>query len=334
MAKKTLPVAHPPIVCFLHHAYPLSIIFTHKETLPWFYSNYIQLFYYIEDDYFHLNFFTPHIYPHLKLYILDIDLFSNVIKRDIIQFLIDCISNDIYIYTFLDDYYVPGRKAYKKYHNKHDNFIFGYNLEEQYFDIAGFVDFNYSTSTIGFDELKMAFLSPSQPDAINLYKYKDKNSIYEFDKGLVADYIYDYLFANDTSRRLKIINNPLDYKHLVWGVRIYEGMSQYIDMLLQKKVEMNIVPFHILYEHKKCMRMRIEYMIENEYLDEIDEIRDFYLSFEEDTLSLRNLVLKAILGDTETAYKRIKERFHLVLKEMVPKEEAVLKLLLQRLTQE
>ncbi len=328
---KRLPISTPPIVSYLHHAYPLSIISAHEETLPWFYSNYIQLFYYFRDGYFHMNFFMPwNLFPSILTSNIDNNLFTNVVKRDIAQFLIDCIDNDIYVYVFIDEYYVPGRRAFEEYHFKHDNFIFGYNLEKQYFDITGFKNFTYGSSTIGFNQLERAFSSPGKPDELTLYQYR--NTTFEFDKELVAEYIHDYLYAENTFKRLRMIYSPLVYGHLSWGLRVYDGMSQYIEILMRKESKINYIPFHVLYEHKKCMRMRVEYMIKNDYLTNLDELLDFYLSFEKETLILRNLVLKSILDGTETTHKKIKERYLLLLKNMVPQEEALLKQLLHKLT--
>lgn len=328
--KKILPVATPPIVSYLHHAYPLSITFTREETLPWFYSNFVQLYYCFQEDYFKMNFFAPeNIFPLILATYIDHKLFSRVIKQDIIQFLVDCIDNDIYIYTYLDEYYVPGRKSFGQVHFKHDTFIFGYDLEERYFNIAGFSHYTYNTSTISFDALKTAFLYPGPPDDIHLYQWK--NTVYEFDKELLRDYIYDYLHANNTFTRLRIIDSPFKYKHLVWGLRVYDGLVQYIEMLSEKAPgRRDIIPFHVLYEHKKCMRMRLEYIKKEGYLDNIDDILNTYLSFEEKALVFRNLALKCAVAGTNI--EKIKNRLLSILQNMKPKEEQVLKLLLQKLS--
>ena len=111
---KILPIAEPPVRCFLYDAYPLSILATHTEYLPWFYSNYIQICCYknfIERDEVFLEFFGPNQACHspwLKSQRLSRDaILKN--KVDIVEFIISNIDNNYYFYGFASAYFIPNR---------------------------------------------------------------------------------------------------------------------------------------------------------------------------------------------------------------------------------
>ena len=65
-----LPInAIPPVIGKLRHAYPLSILSVNDAYLPWFHSNFIQLFWPRARGFPHatLDFFYPPQYPSLPL---------------------------------------------------------------------------------------------------------------------------------------------------------------------------------------------------------------------------------------------------------------------------
>ncbi len=41
--RRLLPLSTPPLMGYLHHAFPLSILAGKRPFLPWLYSQYIQL---------------------------------------------------------------------------------------------------------------------------------------------------------------------------------------------------------------------------------------------------------------------------------------------------
>jgi hypothetical protein len=49
---------------------------------------------------------------------------------------------------------------------------------------------------------------------------------------------------------------------------------------------------HLLWEHKKTMVSRIEYLIENKYLDNSSEILTTYIELQNTAIQIRNIILK------------------------------------------
>lgn len=75
---KKLELSNPPIKVFLNHAYILSVLLNDTKSLPWFYSNYIQIYFFKKiDGNLNLNFYignmTKYFYniPFLEVRTLD-----------------------------------------------------------------------------------------------------------------------------------------------------------------------------------------------------------------------------------------------------------------------
>ncbi len=105
-----LPMAESPIVGFQHIAYALSIILNDKESLPWYYSNYIQLVSgnsFATPMTFYPNWFDANPLLYIQTFKKEIMKFGNI---DIHSFIKDCIDNKTYFYSAFDEFYVPRRR--------------------------------------------------------------------------------------------------------------------------------------------------------------------------------------------------------------------------------
>jgi hypothetical protein len=274
MTSNELSVPQPPLISLLHHAYPLTAAQVHKDFLAWFYSNYIQLEY--DLDNLRLNFFTNIILgncvlcPILDYKILDLE-FLHLSHIDIIDFIVDSINMGYYVTTYLDEYFVPKRNAYQNHHNRHDTMIFGYDLNNKVLKIMGFdKKQHYCASNISFSEFGDSYAGciDKTTDVI-LFKAKDEFSYepsYKFDIINIINLLEDYLFSADTCERLRIIKNPKE--GFTYGISVYKELIRYFQFVIENKIGLgDVKPLHLLWEHKKCMVSRIEYLIENNYID-------------------------------------------------------------------
>lgn len=134
MNSNSLPVSYPIVSTYPKHAIPFSILSQNQDFLPWFYSNYIQIKCsktfmknYPSDAF---DFFTiyPEFYenPSLQSERLSNTTILNL-QSDIIKFIIDCIDMGYYLYTHVNEYYLPNTHAFKKFNNPHAILIYGYN---------------------------------------------------------------------------------------------------------------------------------------------------------------------------------------------------------------
>lgn len=333
MIRNELQVVQPPVISYLHHAYPLTAAQTHEDFFAWFYSNYIQLEYDVNCS--RLNFFTNvvcgnSIYiPILDYRILDLE-FLSVSHIDTISFIVDSINMGYYVTTYLDEYYIPERFSYKKFHFRHDIMIFGYDLDKRIFKIIGFNDKQqYTTSCLSFSEFEDSYAnSIDKRNDVILFKAKDSSSYepsFSFDIVNVINLLEDYYFSRDTSERLRIYNNPK--KDFIYGMSVYNELKKYYKAIIEKDdKELNIIHLHLLWEHKKCMVSRIKYLISNSYISNND-ILDEYISLENSALSLRNILIKYfVIKD-----KKYLERIIAGLGKMQSTEEGLISSLIEQL---
>jgi hypothetical protein len=273
MAKiKQLPInTNPQITGYSSHAKTLAILSTDEHYLEWFLSNYIQLSAKKEFVIGGLNLdFYMGPAKDFNFYINNPWLFSQVIRKDIINtfsehitnFIIQSIDLGYYVDIHLDQFYIPGLRGYQAFHFNHDNLIFGYNLLDRTFDAMGYKP-AYSDLKITFDDFEIAYRHcPVELwyKVIYLYHYEkirpgSQGDVYRFNMDLFVDSIKDYLFSKNSSEKFAMFDivNPEN----AFGIEIYK----YLTINLQSgNYWRDIRPLHILWEHKKCMLNKIEYL--------------------------------------------------------------------------
>lgn len=299
MYNNVLPLSKPPILGYVHHAYPLTAAMAHKDFCHWFCSNYIQLQYCLVDC--TLNFFTyvicgNSIYiPIVDYKLLDSEyLYKSGIK--VIEFIVNSINMGYYVTMYVDEFFVPERISYKRRHFRHEVMVFGYNLEERILKIVGYTDMGvYSESNITFSAFEESYMSSiSKQNDVILFKAKDDlsyQSSFDFDIKNVKDLLQDYLLSRDTSDRLRIFGNPKK-KH-VYGLNIYKEIIKNFKSVITNNTQWcDRRILHLLWEHKKAMVCRIEYLIDNKYINNRNELLSVYNEIQNAALLLRNKALK------------------------------------------
>lgn len=271
------------INCYLFNAYYLCILLAYDNMYPWFYENYIQL-------YFNAN--KPVNFNDKKEVWLDFyggwtearkmleceekkkAFFYNV---DIIKYIEDSIDSNTYVYTYIDEYYT---KEFNKQHFTHDIFIYGYdNIKKELLVIGFDNNADFTNLTIGLDAFEKAFSS-----GLNLSRTFDEennncgiNDFYciniKMRYGLDYNYTFkpnnfmrnlnDYLYSIDSSKRESSSADVFDSYILpgnTFGINIYNDLLDYIK---NEKTFLDYRPFHTLYEHKYSIYERMLYIQEN-----------------------------------------------------------------------
>ncbi len=295
-----LELHNPPINCYLHHAYPLTVAMSHKDFNAWFYSNYIQLEYFINGN--TLNFLTypisgfSSLCPLLDYERLDLEFIykSNINVIDLIK---NSISLGYYVMTYTDEYYIPDRISYeRKIHFRHEIMIYGFDSDKSVFNVIGFnKELKYSPSCVSFSEFETSYLnSINKTNDFILMKAKDSKSYrpsYEFDIVNVKNLLTDYLFSKNTSENFRLIGKP---NNGICGISVYDELIKYYQNILNDdsgKV-CDIKHFHLLYEHKKAMVSRLEYLAENKYINSNNDITSIFGELEKKSLNMRNIIMK------------------------------------------
>lgn len=311
-----LPITKPPIISYQVLAFPLSILFSFQEFLPWFYSNYIQLVCYDND--FNLNdigfnFFKKDMYsdyPCMKVKgipISKVDKYFNYLHcnsvRDFIKL---CIRNQYYILTYVNKRYIPGTEAYMKYDFNHDTFVYGYNDDENLVYLLGFDNSHtFREMSVSFDDFIMAYTSCKHyPDnRFILYKKKSKVDC-QLDIVDIYHSIQDFLLSRNSLARYNP-NNPTSIP-FQWGMNTYLHLKKYLLYLSAKGMHADIRPFTVIREHKKCMCLRIKYLYDHGYIhdnlcmekyDELSDISNLILSLAiKYNVTLQTPLIDKILG--------------------------------------
>lgn len=340
MAIITLPITTPPIVGLQYHAYSLSALLSYKKFYPWFYSHYIQVF--CIDD-------SEHITPYYNFY--SINFWDNGIPYiscnhltdqktiidnniDLTKLVMRYIDRKWYAYIEIDDFYIPFRRHYKKRHFSHDIFIYGYDTEKECFCTAGFNDNReYSYNSLSYEDFNESYIRNvgSMIDIddggnkfIRFFKILEEQDC-EFDVVLVKELITDYLNSTDTSKKLRIFRTPPCNR--VYGLGTYDVLKRYLNSLMEGKAYYDIRPIHLFWEHKKCMVMRVKYMIENNIIKNGIPICGEFEEIEKKALFLRNNMLKYQV----TRNKHIIEHMGNLLSEIRDKEQEGLSKLLMHI---
>jgi hypothetical protein len=310
---KLLPIdLHPPIKGGLHFAYPLSILGVHEAYIPWLHSHFIQLFCHADfpnHDFFSIYFHTAYpflICPLLDVQWLDRGLVSDK-PEDLVRFAIDCIDRDFYVQLFADEFFIPNRGVYKKYHFVHDTLISGYDASTEELQIVGYDSRGrYTTTRVGFSAMAQALAAVDQlPPEEQHFRFHKlwlarylKEEKCNFDRTLVIEQLRDFLASRNSSERLRMVNSPEEVgSHrervpLVYGLETFRCLGRFLHLLGRGECDFDPRPFHWYWEHKKCMLARLEFMEQNLYIDSEQPISPRYRTIYEDARTLRMMLLK------------------------------------------
>ncbi|MEN6316086.1 MAG: hypothetical protein ABFD25_17785 [Clostridiaceae bacterium] len=337
MKAKQLPFKTPPIIGYQSYAFPLGIAANYNNYLPWLYSNYIQLkcaSNFLERRDLWFDFLDGNVYggiPFLEYDCYVKDDFS-CSYDDLVDFIIESINRNSYIYTFVDLFYIPNTFGYQQSHFTHDILVLGYNLSENtlmigHFDIKG----SFSIFNISMIDFHRAFMSlECEQKFVILLKMKDENFICNLDIDHIKEMLTDYLLSNEPSSRLGMdfifqntyhsneafINMSTYYDEVItkmkpdriYGLKVYDYLTQYIDCFSgNKELDFDIRPIHILWEHKKCMIMRLQYMYSNGYFtNKANSFFEIYRQIEQKALALRNTSIKYNITKNSQLLNRLK----------------------------
>jgi len=310
--KKILPIKYPPITTYLSHGYNLSALMNYEEFLPWFYTNYIHLKCLKEltqELVCDLNFYFPdgldylQRIPFVKSQLLYKDIMS-VLGCNIVSFLKDAISEGYYICTFVDEYYIPGKYIYQKKNNSHRILIYGFDDDLNIFNACGWENQVFRIDEIvSYNDFSAAFESDHNKDILLSNRgtlcFKIENNFYnvhqyKLDIGYIYQALNEYLFSKNTSENFGVYSNKLDSTKYSFGMNAYNEFINYLHKLVDKQANPSHIAVNIIWEHKKCMLLRINYLKEMGYITN-NIVVNSYKEVEKKAQICRNLMLKYLM---------------------------------------
>ncbi|MFD2327980.1 hypothetical protein ACFSR7_01870 [Cohnella sp. GCM10020058] len=290
-----LPTRTPPIVLYLYHAYPLSIIFTQEDKiLPWFYSNFLQIScrYDSKNDEKWFDFDSYQLPPNLSAEVHTRNYLKHAINGSI-ETLFDLIDQSKYIYTFLNEYYTKGNRNFNKRHVSHDILIHGYNKTEGYLICSGFYNRIYNDNMIIPIDLFVASIMDDEC----FYPYHNHVTFYSLDRNEEINFDLKKVM-NDTMNYINSIgdsssNSPTQSS--IYGINVYNSLINRSSEFLDKGF-LDIRPYHLFFEHKNTLNSRLSYMFTNKIISFDKRLYDHSNNLKNAIAVIRNLALKVSLS--------------------------------------
>ncbi|MFZ5989710.1 MAG: hypothetical protein ACOYWZ_21660 [Bacillota bacterium] len=342
MAKKQLKVViQKNINNYLFSAVLLCIILAYDNLKPWFYENYIQLYFVrnkrgrYEKSEKWLDFYGALTAPQevLEYNKLNKEFFMNI---DIMKFIESCIDDGYYFYTYYDEYYVKPNFMKANIHFVHDLLIYGYDSENRKITAVGYNDNKiFCSYEIDYEAFEIAFKNGLELtkdggwEDISFYGLKlksryDENYKYKFDISKFMSNFHDYVYSVNTGKRDYPEDKSYDSKELyylhtlkdnVYGIDIYDHIIEYLKKTAEERTPLLYVMFHTLYEHKVSIMERLQYVADEFRIDGMADIVSNYKQTIGSLDLVRHLALKynkvkkeSVLSEMVTALEPEKNR--------------------------
>ena len=313
--------------CYQYVSYAISIASNHTNFEEWFVDNYIQLFF--DKDNIGRNIMLDYLggtifdsmqllnyrdYEVEKRFLID--------GKNILNFVENSINCNMYICTYLDEYYIKDRVSYKIKHFEHDTLIYGYDFSNGYIYIVGYNHLGrYETQAIPID------------DFINAFKTKDEllkqiclnHNVYTYDLDRVKKMLSDYVYHVDNRTKLEcyldlstdsfLVGKLRYHKNFVFGINIYDGIKEYINYLFFFNTDLDTRLFYTLYEHKLCMVKRFNLIAKFTQIDMSDTLSRY-----QEMLKHSQLILRLGIKYEITKEKKLLLKMSELIDEIVEKE--------------
>lgn len=292
--EKILNFSNPVITSYPRNANVISILQDHPHFESWLYMNHNQLHLNVEDNYYWLMFYQPlgqRYFPLINCQTISKSTIKNV---NIIDLIIQNIDSGNYAFLIVDRYYIRAYSDFfHKKHVSHDIFIYGYNKEEETFNIADFFNNGvYQQKKCSFFELSSAFYSElidehKETQGLQFLEV-DYSSTFKFDMNYMIKILSSYLNSENPSWEYQLLTEPLG-ENYIFGMKIYQEL---IDAIRKYEINKSLIQtLHVLYDHKVLMYKRAEFLLNRVGKENHILLEQFKLN-KDSALICRNLYLK------------------------------------------
>lgn len=338
MTENQLPISlQKDITSYMFLAYPLCVLYSNKKYINWFMERFVNIKMNKDFDLMYTG-WAYEIYGEIEQ-VLDISrIYHSMIydNQDIINDIIRQIDLGRYAYIQMDEFYLSPQSAYKKMHFRHDSLIYGYNTEKQcVYSISIKQSMgNFRKVIYTFDELRRAFYAQEKSNSnftphyneetVSVIWLKPKNysSQYIFSKADFDKRLSDYFYGTDSFNDC-FLTSIRQYKgdEFTYGINIYKNFIEHFAELEIFDISAYRA-IHFLYEHKKNIRKRFEFL---EAIDkDIIHYRQQYDELVQGYEFIRMLCLKNAIFHNDKIFEGAKKKIVVYLKAMLEKEQSIL----------
>ncbi len=313
---KLLYTKVPPIYGFPIIGNTLSVASFHPDFKNWYYSNFIHLN--SSPLNYTMSFYKcmtlPQNCPFINLNSVERWIIDFKWNNSIVDFLIDAINHSSYVYLFVDESKLVNSYTFNKFDSfTHDVMVFGYNLLEGKFNIAGnFSNGKYIESHCTFEEMNAAFLNTNilqdRFNGIILIKHR-KNAEYAIHMPSIKQKFYDYLESHSIALR----DGEQEFMNEVFGLNTYDVLVDCIEKIIRDPNAgfNNVRPFHFLWEHKWVLLDRLEFFLHEDLIERnpaVEHLRNTFLYLYNSALESRNIFLKYSLFGNSSSLLKVRTR--------------------------
>ena len=344
--KNILSICFPPPSLVYGHIYiPLSIILGHDNMEEWFLSNYIQLcapkkcYKYGNTDVEFLNFFPKYFSDFESFYLRTHNINESIFKlteENLIENITSWIDNGYYIETFLNEIEIEGSflndiKAVRI----NEQLIYGYDMSEKVFKMVMFnAQAQVDRMDITFDVFTKVFFSEkgkklckesnwiSVGNEYGLVLYRFREDVkFRFDIENIILQLEEYLNGFNSAIYLSWLTQ--EKRDFVFGIDVYDSLIKWLDLHQDEFIDNRSV--FGLWDHKKIMLRRLEYLEKNKYVSNVysdeyheivkmsDNVRLLIMKY---NLLRKRSVVDSIIGKLAIIKEKEYKLLSVVLKDM------------------
>jgi len=308
--KKLLKLHDPSIYCYTICGMIFAI--AEEKDFPWLFSNYTQIMYHrdwqmfiFEDQYKGID-----RYPFIEVDSVKMDDNLGVPFCDAVM---SCLDRDYYVYLFLDRKVLFPETA--KRHLAHTTLISGYDLEKKVFYLSdNYDDGRFVTLEIDMDTVREAFSSAWTASVGNV-EDNDNSAAFDYLRYVTLCKYHEHVSTDfdkrEFCRQLRALLNSESIFLFSTNASKYYGLASY-DLLIDAlrgsgEIALKRKNFHLLYEHKLLMKLRIAYLTEHGILPADQGYAEKAAGISDAFLSIRGLYMKSRLTEGAVREKHVEK---------------------------
>lgn len=291
----------PLIRTYQYNAFAESIMGCHRDYQEWLAGNYVQIM--VCEDFENsinvIEYLAGSIFGGCPLLDNQGKRKSEIMEsyESCVEYLDSALKQGYYIYTFVDEYYIPNRVSYGKNHFEHDILLYG--REQEAFVYIGYDALgNYTKGMLSTEQ----FYQAMQTDNMCLIMVSLNSSEYKFDIEKFIFMLKQYVCAEDSRQNLDVYLDMSKYnayfydsklhKPLSFGSSVYEPLERLIAYYDEAGAFYDWRVLHLLHEHKQAMYHKLKYLGDKKYLENSAHILMQYKEIVDRAALIENLGLK------------------------------------------
>lgn len=257
-----LPLPQPRAAAYHYYAFPLAVAQTRPDSWEWVACNFIQVefdplgvsapvpFSFSIDDYA--------VNPLLDVMSMTLSWFE---RGNVVTSLREAVQDGWYVYAFFDEYHLPTREVHQIREYVHDALVHGYDSNRDVFLVNGYDDRNLLRSVwLKAEDVRRAFMSAMEKDPAHarVVMYRpSRRRRFRCDLRVVERTVDEYLRGFNTSEHFAAAAPSRDF---LFGLDSYEPLKDGLSRDFGDGEFYNIRNVQVLWEHKRLMVERIEFL--------------------------------------------------------------------------